>query len=173
MRAAAAAGIFAFGVLADDHPVDLLAVAQRARDARQHARRTHVRVLVEALADRQPQSPQRDMIGHVGRADRAEENRVERLELLEPAFGNVIAVLQVVVAAPRKVLDVELESRRRGRRALRGLSSPAAMTSMPMPSPGIAAILYSRIRLTVSEKAHRNGGSTDAPSRRVQARANV
>ena len=53
------------------------AADERAVDAGQHARRPHVRVLVEALANRQPEAPQRDVIGHVGRADRAEENRVE------------------------------------------------------------------------------------------------
>ena len=74
-------GVFTLGVFADDDPVQLLLadVAQRARDAGQHARRTNVGVLVEALADRQPQSPQRDVIGHVGRADRAEVNGVEGL----------------------------------------------------------------------------------------------
>ena len=76
----------------------------------QHARRPHVGVLVEALADRQPQSPERHVIGHVRRADCAEEDRVERLELLEPALGDVVAVLQVVVAAPRKVLDLQPEA---------------------------------------------------------------
>ena len=62
----------------------------------------HVGVLVEALADRQPQAPQRDVIGHVGRAHRAEEDRVERLEPVEAALGDVVAVLEVVVAAPRE-----------------------------------------------------------------------
>ncbi len=110
VRAAAAAGILALGVLAHDHPVDRLPAAQRAPDARQQPRGPHVGVLVEALADRQAQPPQRQVVGHVGRADRAEEDGVERLEPLEPALGYVMAVLEVVVAAPREMLDRETES---------------------------------------------------------------
>ena len=85
MHAPADAGIFALGVLAHDHPVELRPrhVAQRARDARQDAGRPHVGVLVERLADREPQAPQRDVVGHVRRADRAEKDRVVVLDLLE------------------------------------------------------------------------------------------
>jgi hypothetical protein len=50
------------------------------------------------------------VIGHIRRADGAEENRVECLQLLETAFGDVLAVLLVVRAAPRKLLDVQPES---------------------------------------------------------------
>src|SRR5438477_3723559 len=100
MRAAAVARILAFRVLADDHPVDLLAVAQRARDARQHARGPHVRVLIESLADRQTQSPERDMVRYVGRPDCAEENGIEYPELFEPALRNVMSVLEIKLAAP-------------------------------------------------------------------------
>ena len=80
MHAAADAGIFAFRILAHDHPVELgpADVAQRAGDAGQDAGRPHIGVLVERLADREPQAPQRDVIGHVGRADRAEIDRVMR-----------------------------------------------------------------------------------------------
>ena len=60
MRAPALPGIFAFRILAHDHPVELAAVnaAQRTGDARQNARRPDIGVLVERLADRQPQAPQ-------------------------------------------------------------------------------------------------------------------
>src|SRR6185503_15314800 len=110
MRAPAAARVLAFGILPDDDPVNLLAVPERARDTRQHARRAHVGVLVEALADRQPQAPERNVVGHVGRADRTEENRVESLELLEPSIRDVVTVAQVVIAAPLEMLDVQLEA---------------------------------------------------------------
>ena len=78
MDAAADAGIFALGILAHDHPVELGPgdMAQRAGDARQDAGRPHIGVLIERLADREPQAPQRDVVGHVGRADRAEIDRV-------------------------------------------------------------------------------------------------
>src|SRR5688572_13297682 len=63
VHAAAAARILAFGILAHDHPVDRVAAFERARDSRQHARGAHVCVLVESLAYRQPQSPQRKVVG--------------------------------------------------------------------------------------------------------------
>jgi hypothetical protein len=110
VSAPAAARVLAFGVFADDHPVDRGAARQRALDSGKHARGPHIGVLIEALADGQPQSPQGDMVGHVGRADRAEENGVERPQPLESALGNVMPVLEVVVAAPGEVLDVEPES---------------------------------------------------------------
>ena len=50
------------------------------------------------------------MIGDVGRADRAEEDRVEASEPFEPAFRNVMTVLEVVVAAPGEVLHLEGKS---------------------------------------------------------------
>ena len=80
--ASAVAGILAFGILAHDHPVEIARtdIAQRRRDARQDLGRPHIGVLVEALADRQPQPPERDVVGHVGRADRAEIDGVEFLE---------------------------------------------------------------------------------------------
>ena len=55
------------------------AVAQRAR-RRPGSSRTgrDADVLVEALADRQAQTPQADVVGHAGPADRAEVDRVER-----------------------------------------------------------------------------------------------
>ena len=49
---------------------------QRRVDAGQDARRPHVGVLVEALADRQPQAPQRDVVGDLRVAGRAEQDRV-------------------------------------------------------------------------------------------------
>ena len=55
-------------------------VAQRAGDAGQDARRAHVGVLVERLADGEPQAPQRDVVGHVGRAGRAEQDGVVALD---------------------------------------------------------------------------------------------
>jgi len=60
MGAPADAGILALGVLAHDHPVEFLALdsAQRRDDAGQHPRRPHVGILVERLADREPQAPQ-------------------------------------------------------------------------------------------------------------------
>src|ERR1700712_1641805 len=41
-------------------------------------------ILVEALADRQPQAPQRNVIRHVGRAHRTEKDGIEFLQFLQP-----------------------------------------------------------------------------------------
>ena len=110
MHTPAAARVFAFGVFTDDDPVDFFAAGERAGNAGQHARRPHVGVLIEALADRQPQAPQRDMVGHVGRADRAKEYCVEGFQMIEAAVRNVIAVFLVISAAPRKLFDLEFEA---------------------------------------------------------------
>ncbi len=77
MRTTADAGIFALAVLAHDHPVDGTAELrpQRARQAGQQARRPDVGVLIEALADGEAQTPERDVVGQIGVADRAEVDR--------------------------------------------------------------------------------------------------
>jgi hypothetical protein len=110
VRAPAHARVLAFGVLADHDPVDVLRVRERALHAGQHARGPHVRVLVEALADRQAQAPERNVVGHLLAADRAEEDGVELLELLEAALGNVGAVLEIALRAPVELLDLETEA---------------------------------------------------------------
>ena len=49
------------------------------------------------------------MVGHLLAADRSEEDGVELAQLLEPALGDVMAMLQVVVGAPGKALYLEAE----------------------------------------------------------------
>ena len=107
MDASADAGIFAFGVLAHDHPVEFRAadMAQRARDPRQNASRPHVGVLVERLADREPQAPQRDVIGHVGRADRAEQDGVVILDQVAAVRRHERAGLLVALRAPVEMIE--------------------------------------------------------------------
>jgi hypothetical protein len=102
VRAAAAAGIFAFGVLAHDDPVEIADadIAQGRGHARQNLGRTDIGVLIKALADRQAKAPQRDVVGDIGRADRAEIDRVEFFQLGEPVGGHHDAVLPVIVGAP-------------------------------------------------------------------------
>ena len=60
------------------------AALQRRVDAGQDARRPHVGVLVEALADRQAQAPQRDVVGDVRVAGRAEQDRVLVAQRVQP-----------------------------------------------------------------------------------------
>src|ERR1035441_2049243 len=77
--AAAEPGVFAFTVLADDDPVQfgVVGFAQPSAHAGQAVHGTHVRPLVEALADGQPQAPQADVVRHAGPAVRAEVDGVE------------------------------------------------------------------------------------------------
>ena len=50
------------------------------------------------------------MIRHVGRTHCAKENRIALFELIETAFGDVIAVLLVVGGAPREMFDIQFEA---------------------------------------------------------------
>ncbi len=142
VHAAADAGVFAFGVLADDDPVEVVrpAALQRRVDAGQDARRPHVRVLVEALADLQPQAPQRDVVRDVGIAGRAEQDRVHVADRVEAVGRHHHAVLAVVVAAPVEVVELEAERAVAVARAPRARRGRPGSTSLPMPSPGMVAM---------------------------------
>src|SRR4051812_19311781 len=111
VRAAADAGVFALGVLAHDHPVQVpgRAALERCVDARQDARGAHVGVLVEALADLQAQAPQRDVVRDVRVAGRAEQDRVHVADRVEPVVRHHLAVLAVPVAAPAEAGELETE----------------------------------------------------------------
>jgi hypothetical protein len=110
MHPPAAAGIFTFGVFTHDHPVEVAGpgMPQRRGDAGQDPGRPDVGVLVKALADRQAQAPQRDVIGNIGRADRAEIDRVEFLQRGERVRRHHHAVLAVIVGTPIEGFDIEL-----------------------------------------------------------------
>ncbi len=112
MDAPAIAGIFALAVLADDDPVEIggAASGERALDARQDARRAQIGILVEALADRQAQPPERDVVGNVLVADGAEIDGVEAAQGREPVLRHHPAVFAVVVRAPGKGLDRQAEA---------------------------------------------------------------
>ena len=76
--AAADAGIFAFRILAHDHPVEL-----RTGDTAQGAERfragrgSGARWRIDRTAGRSPaQAPERDVVGHIGRPGRAEKDGV-------------------------------------------------------------------------------------------------
>ncbi|MNS96901.1 hypothetical protein D3C72_1312190 [compost metagenome] len=125
VHAAAHARILAFRVLAHDHPVQVFrgAALERCVDARQDARRTHVGVLVEALADLQAQAPQRDVVGNLVVAGRAEQDRILVAQRVQAVGGHHHAVLAVVVAAPVKVFELEAEVRARGRQGFHHLAA--------------------------------------------------
>ncbi len=106
------AGIFALGILAHDHPVELAAihVAQRRGDPRQHAGRAHVGVLIEGLADGEPKAPERDVVGNLRMPGRAEQDRVVLADQVPPVGRHHAAVLLVILAAPVEVVDLEREA---------------------------------------------------------------
>ena len=110
MHPAAAAGIFAFGVFTHDNPVEIAGadIPQRRGDAGQDPGRPDVGVLVKALADRQAQAPQRDVIGNIGRADRTKVDRIEFLQRGETVGRHHHAVLAVIGGTPIEGFDVEL-----------------------------------------------------------------
>ena len=74
MHAATHARVLTLSVLAHDHPVQVfrLAALERRVDAGKNARRAHVGVLIEPLANLQPQTPQRDVVGDMRIAGGAE-----------------------------------------------------------------------------------------------------
>ena len=167
-------GVLALGVLAHDHPVEVRrrAALQRRVDAGQDARRPHVGVLVEALADLQPQAPQRDVVRDVRVAGRAEQDRVLVAQRVEAVGRHHHAVLPVVVAAPVEFGELEAQARRRPRASASSTARPAGTTSLPMPSPGISAmrqvfivVLSQRIRARQCIEARlRSGGRRRARS---------
>ncbi|KCB33435.1 hypothetical protein L541_1548 [Bordetella hinzii CA90 BAL1384] len=118
-QAAAAVGILAFGVFADDVEIDLagLAVGQWRGHARHQAHRTQVDVLIEIAAETEQRTPQRLMVGHGGRpADGAEENGLVPADLLCPVIRHHLAVPGVIVAAPVKMIPLEADAKARGGR---------------------------------------------------------
>src|SRR4051812_41951206 len=90
----------------NDHPVEFRPgdVAQRAGDARQNAGRAHVGVLIERLADREPQAPKRDVVGDVRCADGPEQDRVEVPKLVGAVLRHHDAMFLVVVGPPVEIL---------------------------------------------------------------------
>ena len=103
--ASAVARVLTFRVFTHHDPVDLITIVQRAFNARKHAGRTYVCVLVKALANRQTQSPQRNVVRNVQRTHGTEENGIESLEFFQAAFRNVVAIFQVVIRIPVEVLE--------------------------------------------------------------------
>ncbi len=106
----------------------------------QELRRPHAGVLIEALADRQPQAPERDVIGHLWPADRAEIDRVELAQLVESVWSHHHPMIEVVLASPRKPFELEDESSVADLLQASSTCNPTGTTSLPIPSPGMTAI---------------------------------
>ena len=112
VHAATDAGVLALGVLAHDEEVDVarLAVDERRAHARHEPARPQVHVLIEVTPELDQRAPERDMVGHLrGPADGAEEDRVVLADLLFPVLRHHRAVLQVVIARPVEVIELQLD----------------------------------------------------------------
>ena len=96
------AGVFTFGVFTHDDPVQVFgrAALEGCINAGQDAGGPHVGVLIEPLANLQPQAPQRDVVGDVRVARRAEQDGVLVSQLRQPISGHHLAMGAVPVAAP-------------------------------------------------------------------------
>ena len=112
VEAAADLGVFALVVFADDVEIDVarVAVAQRRFDAGHEPHWPDVRILAKFAADRNEQSPERDVIGHSGKSHRSQINRVVMANLREAVLGHHATGLLVVNAAPGKVIPREAEA---------------------------------------------------------------
>ena len=111
-------GVLALGVLADDDEVDVRgrATGQGRAHSRQEPHRPHVHVLVEAAADGDQQAPERDVIRDVRGAHGPEQDRVEGPQPLEPVRRHHDAVLGIVAAGIRELLEFHLEGKLCGQR---------------------------------------------------------
>jgi hypothetical protein len=69
----------------------------------------NVGVLIEPLADSQPQAPERHVVRHIRRSDRAEENGIVLLERLNAAFRHQCTGSLVARRAPVEMRDFERE----------------------------------------------------------------
>jgi hypothetical protein len=112
------ARVLAFRVFADADHLDVRGGSMRERrlDAGQEADRPKVDVLAEALPDGENQFPDGDVIRHARRANRAQVDRVEPAQRLESVGRHHTTRLQVVVAAPGELDELQCEPVPRGRR---------------------------------------------------------
>jgi len=113
MASAAKTGVLTFRVFPDDNPIQVarLAVKERARDSRQKTRRPDIGVLIEAMADGQPEAPPGDMGGHLGIPDCSEIDGVECAQPFKAVWGHHAPVLIVVIGAPWECLQLKAEPR--------------------------------------------------------------
>src|SRR5262249_15625537 len=67
-------------------------------------------ILLKAAANRDQQTPQREVIGNVRMADRAEKDGIEGAQMLDSIFGHHAAGLDIASAAPVEMAPLELKS---------------------------------------------------------------
>ena len=84
-------------------------MTQRAGDPGENPGRTNVCILIKRLADRQTQTPQRDVVRDIGSADRTKQNGVELAQLIGAVWRHHDAMLPIVVRSPIEILKVQFE----------------------------------------------------------------
>ena len=106
--------IHAFGVLAEHDEVDVLpaAILERAQAIVEQAHRpvVHIEIELEARAEKDVAGV--TVVGDARIAERADEDRVELAQHLVAVGGQRLAGLQVVIGAPRQMLEIEAAAER-------------------------------------------------------------
>ena len=112
IHAPADVGVFALVILAHNIHVDIagLIAVHRRGDAGQQAHRAQVDVLLKLAADRDQQTPERDVIRHTREADGTKENRIAPRELPQPVLRHHRAGLGVALAVPIVMLEAVVEA---------------------------------------------------------------
>src|ERR1700722_13684732 len=112
IQAAADAGIFALIVFANDGEINLawFPILERRFYAFEKPHRTKIGVLPERAANRNQQSPKRNVIGNARVTNGAQENCVKGPQLLQTVIRHHFPGLYVSFAAPVKFLPLPLET---------------------------------------------------------------
>ena len=141
LEAAADADVHAFGVLAEHDEVDVVAAAilERAQAIVEQPHRAVVDVEIELEAGAEQDVARVAVVGDARIAERADEDRVELAQQLVAVGRQRLAGLQVVIGAPRQMLELEARVPNTSPTASRTFTA-SAVTSFPMPSPGMTAM---------------------------------
>ena len=109
LEAAADADIHAFGVLPEHDEVDVLpaAILQRAQAIGEQLDRTIVHIEIELEPGAEQDVARVAIVGDTRIAKRADEDRVELAQHLVAVGGQRLAGLQIVIGAPREMLEIE------------------------------------------------------------------
>ena len=141
LEVAADAGVEALGVLAEHEHVDVrrALALERRQPLVEQPHRAQVDVEVELEAQAEQDVARVHLLGHARIAERAEQDRrVVIAQLLDRALGQRGAVAQPALGAPVELDQLERPPQRGRRRA--STRTASAVTSTPMPSPGMTAI---------------------------------
>ena len=99
--------IFALGILAHHHHIDLAWICQRRSHTVVENGRAHVRELIESAPDRQQQPVESNVIGDLRIADGSQQNRVHGPQLIECVGRHHPSIPEIVFGAPVEMVKVE------------------------------------------------------------------